>query len=263
MESLYDKYNGMLKTFPENAEKYALASYKSRGIMPEPRKYTKEIFDAFINRAAHYVFFEIKYVDGSRKDGGYGGSQRLTPENMIIYRNELYAVQYYQLCAVGSVKYIIPLEDMVNEPCLVDSHVDRFDDYGDHESWTVDTYIKMDIKMEYTVHKMKLSREPFKMISSGFKTIELRLLDEKRRNIRIDDEIVFTCVENGEKIRARVVDLHYFDSFEDLYKSLPLLKCGYTEQNVKSAKASDMEEFYSAQEQKEYGVVGIELCICQ
>ena len=41
-------------------------------------------------------------------------------------------------------------------------------------------------------HQMQLQPEPFSMIKSGVKTIELRLYDEKRRKIRIGDEILFT-----------------------------------------------------------------------
>ena len=51
-----------------------------------------------------------------------------------------------------------------------------------------------------------------------------------------------------------------FPTFEDLYKSLPLLKCGYTDKDVAMAHPSDMEAYYSAQEQEKYGVVGIEIC---
>ena len=43
------------------------------------------------------------------------------------------------------------------------------------------------------------------------------------------------------------------------YKSLPLLKCGYTTDNIDTATPTDMEQYYSVEEQKKYGVVGIEL----
>ena len=109
------------------------------------------------------------------------------------------------------------------------------------------------------VHNMKLQPEPFEMIKSGQKTIELRLFDEKRRRISAGDRVVFTNISTGETLDATVVKLHKFDSFEDLYRSLPLLQCGYTAENVESANSSDMERYYSADEQKEFGVVGIEL----
>ena len=55
--------------------------------------------------------------------------------------------------------------------------------------------------------------------------------------------------------------LHVFDSFEALYAALPLESCGYTKEEVTSGQAlpSDMEAYYSKEEQKQYGVVGIEI----
>ena len=110
-------------------------------------------------------------------------------------------------------------------------------------------------------HQMQLQPEPFDMIKSGEKTIELRLYDEKRRKIRIGDEIVFTNTENGETLTVRVLDLAVFDSFEDLYKTLPLLRCGYTEQDIASASPDDMDVYYPKEKQKEYGVVGITIAL--
>ena len=108
-------------------------------------------------------------------------------------------------------------------------------------------------------HEMKLHSSPFEKIKCGEKTIELRLYDEKRQKIKVGDNIVFTNTGNGEKICATVKKLHRFDSFEELYKTLPLLQCGYTAEDVGTAHPSDMEQYYSAEEQKKYGVVGIEL----
>ena len=109
------------------------------------------------------------------------------------------------------------------------------------------------------IHNMKLHSAPFEMIKSGKKTIELRLYDEKRRKIKVGDEIIFTNTVNGEILSRIVKDIHKFDSFCELYKWLPLLKCGYTEDDVEKALPSDMEQYYSQEEQDKYGVVGIEL----
>ncbi len=109
------------------------------------------------------------------------------------------------------------------------------------------------------IHEMKLHPEPFGMIQTGEKTIELRLWDEKRRKIQPGDTIVFTNNASGEVLSATVLALHRFCSFQALYASLPLLQCGYTAENVATAKAADMEQYYSAGEQATYGVVGIEL----
>ena len=110
-----------------------------------------------------------------------------------------------------------------------------------------------------TRHSMKLNPEPFAMIKSGRKTVELRLFDEKRQKIKVGDTIAFTETVTGEKLCVRVEKLHLFESFNELYKSLPLLKCGYTEETVSDAKPSDMEKYYSKEEQAKFGVVGIEV----
>ncbi len=111
-----------------------------------------------------------------------------------------------------------------------------------------------------TVHNMKLRSSPFEMIKSGRKTIELRLFDEKRQQMKAGDKVVFTNTATGETLNTTVVKLHRFNSFEELYKSLSLLECGYTAEEADKAHPSDMEQYYSAEEQKKYGVVGIELC---
>lgn len=113
---------------------------------------------------------------------------------------------------------------------------------------------------EQAVHHMKLNPAPFATVKSGQKTIELRLFDEKRQKISVGDSIVFTNTDTGEVLTKTVVKLHRFPSFEELYKTLPLLQCGYTQADVDRAKPSDMEQYYSAEEQQKYGVVGIELC---
>ena len=112
-----------------------------------------------------------------------------------------------------------------------------------------------------TVHNMKLHSSPFEMIKSGVKTIELRLYDEKRQQIKVGDTIVFTNTATGETLSAKVKNLHRFASFAELYQNLPLLHCGYTEEDIETAHPDDMLAYYSAEEQAKYGVVGIELTL--
>ena len=110
------------------------------------------------------------------------------------------------------------------------------------------------------IHKFKLKEEPFRLIESGKKTIELRLYDEKRQRVKVGDTIVFALDTNPAlTLTATVVKLHRFDSFESLYKALPLDLCGYTEENIASAHHSDMDKYYSREEQAAFGVVGIEI----
>jgi len=108
------------------------------------------------------------------------------------------------------------------------------------------------------LHQMKLKSSPFEKIKNGSKTIELRLNDEKRQKIKIDDFIEFSCLENpDDRIQTRVTALHRFDTFAELYATLPKEKLGYTASETPAPE--HMNEYYSCEEQKKYGVLGIEL----
>ena len=111
------------------------------------------------------------------------------------------------------------------------------------------------------MHTMNLNPAPFAMIKSEKKTVELRLYDEKRQQIKMGDQILFTNTATEETLTVTVVKLHIFENFTQLYESLPLLQCGYTEADINTAHPSDMEQYYSAEKQQKYGVVGIELCL--
>ena len=109
-------------------------------------------------------------------------------------------------------------------------------------------------------HVMRLNGQPFDMIENGTKTIELRLYDEKRRLIAVGDEIEFVHSDNPDRaLLCRVINLYRFSSFEELYRNLPLLKCGYTEAEVAEASPADMDQYYPKEKQALFGVLGIEI----
>ena len=115
-------------------------------------------------------------------------------------------------------------------------------------------------KSEMKMHKMNLNDRPFEMIRSGQKTIELRLYDEKRREIAAGDIIEFThAADETQKLKVRVKALHIFKDFAELYAALPIDKCGYTKENIVFASPDDMLEYYPKEKQAKYGAVGIEL----
>ena len=61
------------------------------------------------------------------------------------------------------------------------------------------------LSRQINVHKMKLNSTPFEMIKNGEKTIELRLFDEKRQQLKAGDKIVFTNTTTGETLNTTVV----------------------------------------------------------
>ncbi len=107
-------------------------------------------------------------------------------------------------------------------------------------------------------HYMKLNPEPFDKIASGKKTIELRLYDEKRKLVRPADEIVFTHIRNPYRSISVIVDsVITAASFESLFKHISLVDCGYEEKEINGSIHLDMNQYYSEEKQRQYGVVGI------
>ncbi len=106
-------------------------------------------------------------------------------------------------------------------------------------------------------HEMSLRPGPFGRIADGTKRYELRLCDEKRRLIAPGDTITFTCTADERRVHTRVVSLHPFDTFADLYASLPLTECGYSKEDAASADPRDMETYYPPEKQAQFGVLGI------
>lgn len=106
-------------------------------------------------------------------------------------------------------------------------------------------------------HNMKLQPNPFQAIVNGMKTIEIRLYDEKRRQVNIGDEIEFLNEATGQTVVTKVVKLHLFSDFGELYEQFDKIKLGYKE--YEEAKSSDMEKYYSKEDILKYGVVGIEI----
>lgn len=110
------------------------------------------------------------------------------------------------------------------------------------------------------IHHMNLNPQPFSMIAEGRKTIELRLWDEKRQQISVGDTLIFTnTADPSAELQCTVKALHLFPDFGELYRTLPLDQCGYLPEEIDAADPSDMEIYYTQEQQKKYGVVGIEL----
>lgn len=109
------------------------------------------------------------------------------------------------------------------------------------------------------IHYMKLAPGPFSLMETGLKTIELRLYDKKRQAIKIGDRIRFSCTVGEGEIVAKVLKMHLFENFAQLYDALPLDKCGYLPDDCMLASPADMDIYYAPELQKQLGVVGIEL----
>jgi len=106
------------------------------------------------------------------------------------------------------------------------------------------------------VHKLNLSSEPFNSIVSSTKTIESRLYDEKRQQIQLGDEIIFTNTDvPTQKVTVKVVGLLRENTFHDLFSQNKPAKFGG--ESV-SWLNNQINEFYSKEAENKYGVIGIE-----
>ena len=106
---------------------------------------------------------------------------------------------------------------------------------------------------------MKLSHEPFVAIKEKRKTIESRLFDEKRQLISTGDEIVFSENDNEAEspIRTRVVNLFRYLTFEELFAHHDPALFGGERNQIQLLE--QIKQFYSDEDEQEYGVVGIEI----
>ena len=109
------------------------------------------------------------------------------------------------------------------------------------------------------VHEMKLRPEYFEYINNGTKRIELRLYDEKRALIKLGDTIKFLKEpEKTEELQVEVVGLLRYNSFQDLFNDFPIEVLADKSMN-KEQLLHVLEEFYTLEEQKKYGILGIRI----
>ena len=104
------------------------------------------------------------------------------------------------------------------------------------------------------IHRMKLNESPFERIKNGTTTIEFRLYDEKRQQIKVGDKIEFSKLPNlQEKLLVDVIKLYREDTFENLFRKL------YKDEDEIKRKTKSMYKYYSPEKEKEYGVLGIKI----
>ncbi|ASN05335.1 ASCH domain-containing protein [Virgibacillus necropolis] len=107
------------------------------------------------------------------------------------------------------------------------------------------------------VHQMGLYGEYFKAIKDGKKTVEVRLNDEKRREIKVGDTIEFIKVpEQDDSLLVKVTELRRYDTFKDMYQDIPFKELdgeGWTmEEMIKGTY-----EIYTPEQENEWGTLAI------
>ena len=64
-------------------------------------------------------------------------------------------------------------------------------------------------------------------------------------------------LDTGETIKVKVINLHKFSSFKELFASFPNERIGVS----KDDDYTIMDDFYSKEEQEKYGALGIEIAL--
>lgn len=114
-------------------------------------------------------------------------------------------------------------------------------------------------EVEEMEHILKLQPKYFDYINNGTKRIELRLYDEKRQKINIGDTIIFQKEPELEvTIKVKVIGLLRYDSFENLFEDFDISVMADNSMTKKEL-LDVLEEFYTPEKQKKYGVLGIRI----
>ena len=106
-----------------------------------------------------------------------------------------------------------------------------------------------------TTHEMKLQPKFFDFIKSWTKRIELRLYDEKRRNIELGDKIIFKKEPKLEEVvETTVVGLLRYKSFKELFEDFDMSLLA-DKSMTKRELLEGLEEFYTVEKQEEFEVL--------
>jgi len=107
------------------------------------------------------------------------------------------------------------------------------------------------------LHTMKLQPFPFGKIKEGKKIIEVRLYDEKRRDIKIGDIIEFKREpEQTETVKTEVIGLLNYKTFTDLANDFPASYFGHPD---KEDLLKSIYTFYTKEQEEKYTVLGIKI----
>ena len=107
---------------------------------------------------------------------------------------------------------------------------------------------------------MKLLESPYDRISSGKKSIEIRLFDEKRQKLNVGDTIEFSKLsELEDKVKVEIVALLKYKSFRDLINDFGMEFYGYPKDYSVEDFTNSIYTIYSKEKEQQYGVLGIKI----
>jgi len=108
-------------------------------------------------------------------------------------------------------------------------------------------------------HEMGLYEAPFNSMKSGRKKVEVRLNDEKRRKIKLEDKITFTKIP-GEKesLTVEVTGLRKYPTFKELYENIPASDLDAIGDSIKQM-VENTYQIYTVEQEEKWGVLAIDI----
>lgn len=108
---------------------------------------------------------------------------------------------------------------------------------------------------------MKLNPKYFEYMKNGTKRVEIRLNDEKRKDLKIGDEIIFQKEpELKEELYTQIVSLNIKRNFKELIEKIDVSE--YSDKSESEEKfLNDLYKFYTKEQEEKHGVVGIQIKI--
>ncbi len=79
------------------------------------------------------------------------------------------------------------------------------------------------------IHKLHLDNIYFDLIKKGYKKVEIRLYDDKRKQMNIGDTIEFINRNTNEILDIKIKNIIVFDSFKELFNNFDNKILGFKE----------------------------------
>lgn len=106
-------------------------------------------------------------------------------------------------------------------------------------------------------YKMTLYEAPFNSIKSGRKTVEVRLNDDKRRQLKVGDSIEFTKEASTlERLTVEIVALTVYPSFKAMYTHVPA-QAFNTEGLTLADMLAQTYDIYTPEQESQWGTLAI------
>lgn len=108
-------------------------------------------------------------------------------------------------------------------------------------------------------YNMKLLPQYFNYIKNGTKRLELRLNDEKRKDLEINDIIIFEKLSDDiEYLNTKVKKIYKYNNFKDLVNDFDIELIA-DKSITKDELLKTLNKIYTVEEQNKYGVLAIEI----